>query len=39
MSVDDMFFVTQSYDEINQLKQTLGENSVLIFTTEQKFPF
>ena len=36
MFVDDMFFVTQSNDEINKFKQTLGENSVLIFITEQK---
>ena len=32
--VDDIFIATQSYDEINKLKQTLEKNSLLKFTTE-----
>ena len=41
--VDDILIATQTYDEINKLKQTLNENSVLNFTTElninKKNPF
>ena len=29
--INDIFVVTQSYDDINKLKQSLKENSVLIF--------
>ena len=40
--VDNIFIATQSYDEINKLKQTLKKNSILKFTTElninKKFP-
>ena len=32
--IDNIFITTQSYDEINQLKQTLEKNSVLNFTIE-----
>ena len=31
---DDIFIATQSYDEINKLKQTIEKNSIQKLTTE-----